>query len=121
MNLSWILPFPIKQDTQKQKPKYYRFPGPDEIIESDRPKKRFQGLRVAWKLTIQSVHAQISQTEIMLLASFEDRPGNIWLTVDTAQFPDVFYYSSGSSILVKGEIDSVVGQDITLKNCRVKQ
>ncbi len=120
MNLSKIgrLLFPSKQSTNAEA-KYSQSPSPEEVFKSGLPVKKFQGMKVEWPLTIQTMHSEISHTEVLVLASYEKQPGNIWLTVDVEKYPDIYYCGSGSKVTVKGEISIVQGNDIYVKNCEL--
>lgn len=123
MNLIWVFPFasrPVAAPTAQPKPKYHRHPTPAELLAKEQPGKQQPGYRVAWDLTIRTFHAEISQHEIMVLATDGQGSCNVWVTVDIDDIPDILYCPSGSAILVKGEIASVRGQDIYLENCRVR-
>jgi hypothetical protein len=120
MNLSWAFPLPFQsKQPKKVLPTYSATPHPDEILESHQPATRFQGLKVAWTLTVRNMLSEYSRDEIMVLAKFENQPGSIWLPVDFTKYPDILYSPSGSEIAVKGEIASIRGQDIYLKDCQV--
>ncbi len=120
MSLSKIgrLLFPAKKPA-KNRPKYSQSPSPEDVFKSGQRMKKYQGIKVEWHLTIQTMHSEISRTEVLVLTSYEKQPGNIWLTVDVEKYPDIYYYGSGSKIIVKGEIGSVQGNDIYVKNCEL--
>ncbi len=125
MNLTWAFPFPFitrpaARPAAQPKPKYHRHPAPAELFNKTNPGKRYQGYLVAWDVTIRTIYAEISQFEILVLASDEGQTGNIWLTVDIREFPEILSCPSGSAVLVKAEVSSVWNQDIYLENCKVK-
>jgi hypothetical protein len=95
-------------------------PSPAEILKPRFTVKNYQGLKVAWKVNIRNIHAEISQNEIMVLTSFENTPGKIYIIVDVDKFPKILRCPSGREITVKGEIGSVQEQDINLKNCLIE-
>jgi hypothetical protein len=113
----------IKKDrTNKDRPQkqeYSPSPTPEEILKSGMPGKSFQGLLVAWDLTVRNIAGEISRHEILMLTSFERIPGSIWLVVDISKFPDILHCPAGKRISVKGEITSVKDQDINLKDCQI--
>jgi len=98
---------------------YSPTPTPVDIFKPRYPAKNYQGVKVAWTLILKNIHANISQNEILVLTSFEDRPGNVWIVVDVDRFPKILSCRSGRSFIVKGEIASVQGQDINLKDCQL--
>ncbi len=113
-----FLPFPFNKNANKA-PKYSPSPSPEEVLKSRPPKKGYEGLKVAWTLIVRDMHAGLNRNDIVVLASFEDKPGDIWLTVDTDRFPNILYCPAGSQIKVKGEITAVKGEDIYLGNCQL--
>ncbi len=120
MNLSKIgrLLFPSKKPG-KTGSKYNQSPSPQDVFKAGLPVKKYQGMKVEWHLTIQTMHSEISRTEVLVLTSYEKQPGNIWLTVDVEKYPDIYYCGSGSKVTVKGEIGNVQGNDIYVKNCEL--
>jgi len=121
MNLSKIgrFLFPSKQH-KDPKPKYSQSPSPEEMIKSGLSGKSYRGVKVEWNLTVRNMLDEISRNEILVLTSFEKQPGNIWLTVDVESFPDIFYCAPGSKIAMKGEITTIQGDDIYVKNCQLE-
>ncbi len=120
MNLSKIgrLLLPAKKPAEKES-KYSQSPSPEDLLKAGLPVKKYQGMKVEWHLTIQTMHSEISRTEVLVLTSYEKQPGNIWLTVDVEKYPDIYYCGSGSKVTVKGEISNVQGNDIYVKNCEL--
>lgn len=96
---------------------YSEKPGPDEILRSNLPPQRSQGLKVAWNLTFQYIHYQISRNEILILASYKNQVEKIWLIVDVNIYPQIYYCAPRSSVGVKGEIQMIQGGEIYLKDC----
>ncbi len=120
MNLSKIgrLLFPSKKPADAE-PKYSQSPNPEEMFKSGLPEKTYQGMKVEWDLTVQNMHGEINRNEILVLTSYQKHPGNIWLTIDTEKYPDIYYCASGSKIIMRGEVTSVQGNDIYIKNCQI--
>jgi len=120
MNLTKFIPFAFPSNQRvKSEPKYSPLPSPAEMFTSQLPEKSHQGRKVAWDLSIRSMHGEVSRSQLIVLTTVENSTGNIWITVDTNQFPDIYYCSSGTNIRVKGEVSLVKGEDIYLNNCQI--
>ncbi len=110
----------VSKQPEKKEPKYSASPSPEDMLRARLPEKSYQGLKVAWNLTFEHLHCEISHDEVLALTTDKQQLGKIWITVDGKKYPDIYYCLPGNRVIVKGEITSIQGEDIYLKDCQLE-
>jgi hypothetical protein len=102
------------------KPQYQSSPNPVEMLEAHLSEKKYQGLLVDWEVIIQNMYNDFDPNVIVVLTSFGNSKASVWLSVKGETNPEIFDHGSGSRVKVKGEVNTIQGNNIYLENCHLQ-
>jgi hypothetical protein len=107
-NITNISPFDITEQLNNTPP-----------MQVDNVAKNYKGINVSWRLNLENAHETSSGLTRLMLLNNGIYPW-VFCDIELDKYPQFKIINKNELFTVKGEIESVEGGTITLKNCKFK-